>query len=99
MPEETSVAFRDGWFYTGDLAYIDEDGWIHMSGRAKDMIKSGGENVYPFEIEQVLLHHSAVNNCAVVGIPHEKWGETPKAIVVLNEGAELSEEDSVWTLH
>jgi fatty-acyl-CoA synthase len=81
-PVETAEATRGGWFHTGDLGRADEDGFITLVDRKKDMIISGGENVYPIEVEQVLYRHPAVSDVAVIGVPDEKWGETVVAIVV-----------------
>jgi long-chain acyl-CoA synthetase len=86
MPEETAQAIRNGWFYTGDLAQIDEEGFIYLKGRKKDMLIVGGYNVYPVEIEEVLYEHPAVAEAAVVGIADEKMGEIPKAFIVLRAG-------------
>jgi 2-furoate---CoA ligase len=80
-PEETERAIRDGWFFTGDVAYRDETGRTVITGRVDDMIISGGENIYPAEVEDVLAAHEAVDAVAVVGVPHEQWGEVPKAYV------------------
>ncbi|MEL6890320.1 MAG: long-chain-fatty-acid--CoA ligase [Actinomycetota bacterium] len=83
-PEETAKALTDdGWFKSGDAGYLDEDGYLYIHDRVKDMIVSGGENVYPAEVENVLMKHPAIADVAVVGIPHERWGETAKAIVVV----------------
>jgi long-chain acyl-CoA synthetase len=83
MPEETQQAMTpDGWFKSGDAGYLDEDGYLYIHDRVKDMIVSGGENVYPAEVENVLMAHPAIADVAVIGVPHEKWGETAKAIVV-----------------
>lgn len=81
----------EGWFHTGDMARADEDGFYYIADRKKDMFISGGENVYPVEIEKALYEHPAVLQCAVVGVPDEKWGEMGKAVVVLKPGAEASE--------
>lgn len=89
-PEETAVALRGGWMHTGDVGYMDEDGFIFIVDRLKDMIISGGENVYSTEVEHVIYQHTAVADCAVIGIPHEKWGEAVHAIVVPHAGAEVT---------
>jgi fatty-acyl-CoA synthase len=93
QPEETHVAIRDGWFHTGDLAVWDETESIHIVDRKKDVIISGGENISSPEIEAALYRHPAVAECAVIGVPHEKWGETPKALVVLRPGASTTERE------
>ena len=83
-PEATREAIdEDGWFRTGDVGYLDADGYLYIHDRVKDMIVSGGENIYPAEVENVLMSHPAIADVAVIGVPSEKWGETPKAIVVL----------------
>jgi long-chain acyl-CoA synthetase len=89
--EETARAIRGGWFHTGDAGYLDEEGFIFLKDRVKDMIVSGGENVYPAEIEAVLMGHPEVLECAVIGVPDAKWGETVKAVVVRRPGTDLSE--------
>ncbi len=86
QPEETAKAIYDGYFHSGDLAVWDEYGNIHIVDRKKDVIISGGENISSPEIEDALYKHPAVLECAVIGVPSEKWGETPKALVVLREG-------------
>jgi acyl-CoA synthetase (AMP-forming)/AMP-acid ligase II len=88
-PAETRHAFRhgDGWLATGDLGTVDADGFITLVDRAKDMIVSGGENIYPVELENALFRHPAVADCAVFGIPDDHWGEVPVAHVVLRDGA------------
>ncbi len=83
LPEETAKAIKDGWLFTGDMAVIDAEGYVTIVDRKKDMILTGGENVYSTEVENVLYMHPAILECAVVGIPDEKWGEVVKAIVVL----------------
>ena len=93
--EATAAAFADGWFHSGDLVRCDEDGFLFVVDRKKDMIISGGENVYPAEVERVVLEHPAVADVAVVGVPHERWVETPVAIVVLAEGAEVTEAELI----
>jgi acyl-CoA synthetase (AMP-forming)/AMP-acid ligase II len=96
MPEETSKAITaDGWFRSGDAAYLDEEGYVYIYDRVKDMIVSGGENVYPAEVENALMAHPAIADVAVIGVPDEKWGEVPKAIVVRKAGVEVTEEEIV----
>jgi len=91
-PEATQETItEDGWLRTGDAGRVDEDGYLYLEDRVKDMIISGGENIYPAEVERVLAEHPDVADVAVIGVPHPKWGETPKAVVVLNEGATLDE--------
>jgi len=90
-PEATATAFRGNWFHSGDLAFMHPDGYIELRDRSKDIIISGGENISSIEVEQALYRHPAVLEVAVVGIPHERWGETPKAFVTLKEGTEVSE--------
>ncbi|MBD9577714.1 long-chain-fatty-acid--CoA ligase [Pseudomonas sp. PDM23] len=92
-PEETARALRDGWLFTGDGAYMDEQGYLFIVDRLKDMIVSGGENVYSAEVENVVARHPAVLMCAVIGIPHEQWGESVHAIVVRKPGATVDEDD------
>ncbi|CCK26163.1 O-succinylbenzoate-CoA ligase [Streptomyces davaonensis JCM 4913] len=87
LPEETAAAFTDGWFRSGDAARVDEDGYVFIVDRIKDMIISGGENIYPAEIEDLLLAHPDIDECAVIGVPDDKWGEVPRAVVVPREGA------------
>ncbi len=91
QPDATAQAIRDDWFYTGDLATVDEEGYILIVDRAKDMILTGGENIASAEIERVLYAHPAVLECAVIAIPDEKWGEVPKALVTLKAGERPSE--------
>lgn len=90
-PEITAAAIRDGWFHTGDLAVTYPDGYIEIQDRAKDLIISGGENISSTEVEGVLYRHPAVQETAVIAIPDEKWGEIPKAIIVLQPGATVTE--------
>ena len=93
--EQTRRALRDGWLWTGDIGYKDEDGFIYLVDRKGDMIISGGENVYPNEVEDVLYQHPAVLEASVFGVPHEKWGEAVQAAVVLQPGREASEEEII----
>ena len=95
LPEATAEAFRGGWFHTGDLGRMDAEGFITLVDRKKDMIITGGENVYPIEVEQVLYRHPAVREVAVVGVPDARWGETPVATVTLQEGAEATAEELI----
>jgi fatty-acyl-CoA synthase len=90
--EATARAFRDGWFHSGDVGRLDEDGYLYVEDRKKDMIVSGGENIATPEVERVLYEHPDVVEAAVVAIPHERWGEVPKAFVVRREGADLDAE-------
>ncbi|MEZ4942704.1 MAG: long-chain fatty acid--CoA ligase [Saprospiraceae bacterium] len=92
-PDATLAAIRDGWFHSGDLARMDEDGYLYIVDRVKNMFISGGENVYPAEVERVLLEHPAVSEAAVIGVPDEKWGEVGRAFVVLKPGAPIAETD------
>ncbi|MGX5715436.1 o-succinylbenzoate--CoA ligase [Arthrobacter sp. MAHUQ-56] len=93
-PEATAASYADGsWFRSGDMGYRDEEGFLFVSDRLKDMIISGGENIYPAEVEAVISEHSAVGSVAVIGVPDDKWGEVPQAIVTLREGASLSSEE------
>ena len=96
MDDETAKAVTtDGWFRSGDAGFLDGDGYLFIHDRVKDMIVSGGENVYPAEVENVLMAHQAIADVAVIGVPHEKWGETAKAIVVKAPGAEVSEQEII----
>jgi acyl-CoA synthetase (AMP-forming)/AMP-acid ligase II len=88
----TIESLRDGWYHSGDIAYADEEGFLYLVDRKKDMIVSGGENIYSQEVEQALMQHRGVADCAVIGVPDEKWGEAVKAIVVPAPGHELSAE-------
>jgi len=92
-PEATNASFRDGWFYTGDLGFLDEDGYLFVAGRKKDMVKSGGISIYPLEIESVLYAHGAVLEAAVIGVPDAQWGEAVKAVIVLKPGASAGGEE------
>lgn len=94
-PDATREVMRDGWFHTGDAAVTHPDGYVEIRDRIKDVIISGGENVSSIEVEGVLLRHEAVREVAIVGVPHEKWGETPHAFVVLAEGAAATESDII----
>ena len=95
QPEETAQAIQNGYFCTGDLAVWDAGGNIHIVDRKKDVIISGGENISSPDIEDALYRHPAVMECAVIGVPHEKWGETPKALVVLRDGTDATEAEII----
>ncbi len=95
QPEATREAFAGGWFHSGDLGRFDDEGYLWLVDRKKDMIVSGGENVYPAEVERVLMDHPAVTEAAVIGVPHPRWVETPLAFVVLSDGAEVREADLI----
>lgn len=95
MPTETAETIRDGWLHTGDLGRMDEDGFIFIVDRKKDMIISGGENIYSQEVEDVLHSHPAVLYAAVVGVPDDKWGEAVKAVLVLKKGMRTTEEEVI----
>lgn len=93
--EETASAFRDGWFHTGDTGYFDEEGFLFISGRKKDIVIRGGENIAPIEVENVLASHPAVADAAVFGIPDEKWGEIVGAAVVLRTSGQATAEELI----
>lgn len=93
LPEETAKTIKEGWLYTGDMATVDEEGYVMIVDRKKDIIISGGENIASIEIERALYSHPAVYECAVISVPDEKWGEIPKAFVVLKEGFNVTEEE------
>ncbi len=92
-PDATNAAIRDGWFHSGDAAVVHPDGYVEIRDRFKDVIISGGENISSVEVEGCLLRHPAVQEVAVVGMPHERWGESPHAFVVLRQGAQATEEE------
>lgn len=93
LPEATAAAFTDdGWYRSGDLGYLDSDGYLYIADRLKDMIISGGENIYPAEIENLIADIEGISGVAVVGVPDERWGEVPWAVVTLREGAEVDTE-------
>jgi acyl-CoA synthetase (AMP-forming)/AMP-acid ligase II len=95
LPEETEKSIRDGWLYTGDLAVMDEEGYVTIVDRKKDMILTGGENVYSTEVENILYMHPAILECAVIGVPDQKWGEAVKGMVVLKSGEKATEEEII----
>jgi acyl-CoA synthetase (AMP-forming)/AMP-acid ligase II len=97
-PRETSEATRDGWFHSGDAGYMDEEGFIFIKDRIKDMILSGSENIYPAEVEAALAGHPDIIEVAVIGIPDAKWGETVKAVAVKRPGSDLTQDTLInWT--
>ena len=89
-PEETAAAFVDGWYHTGDAGYLDEEGYLFLVDRTKDMIVTGGENVYSSEVENAISTHPGVLQVAVIGIPSDRWGEQVHAVVVPRPGAEVT---------
>jgi len=95
MPEQTAKKLRNGWLHTGDLGRLDEDGYLYMVERKDDLIISGGVNVYPREIEEVLYRHSAVSEASVIGLPDEHWGEVVKAVIVQKQGVQVSEAEII----
>ena len=94
-PEATAETLRNGWLHTGDVGCMDEKGYLFLMDRSKDLIISGGENIYPREIEEVLVRHPAVREVAVVGAPDPKWGEAVTAVVATVPGGEVSEEELI----
>lgn len=94
-PEETGEVMRDGWYRTGDVGYLDDEGYLHLTDRVKDMIVTGGENVYSTEVENVLANHPAVGEVAVIGIPSDSWGEAVHAVVVLKEDMRATGEELI----
>jgi long-chain acyl-CoA synthetase len=94
-PDETESALRDGWYRTGDMGFIDEGGLLHLTDRMKDMIVTGGENVYSTEVESALASHPAVREVAVIGIPNDTWGEAVHAIVVLKDGVKATGDELI----
>jgi len=93
LPEETKNTLVDGWIHTGDAGYVDDDGFVYVTDRIKDLIISAGENIYPAELERVLVQHADIADVAVIGIPDDRWGEVPIAIVVARPGATLTKAD------
>jgi len=94
-PDDNAKTFRNGWVHSGDGAYMDDDGFIFIVDRMKDMVVSGGENVYSAEVENAILKHPAIASCAVIGIPSDKWGESVHAVVVLKPGQTLPGEELI----
>jgi acyl-CoA synthetase (AMP-forming)/AMP-acid ligase II len=98
-PEETAATLRDGWVHTGDAGWMDEEGFLYIVDRVKDMIISGGENVYTAEVENACMSHPAVSQCAVIGIPNDAWGEAVHAIVILKDGQQVTGTDLIAHCH
>jgi fatty-acyl-CoA synthase len=94
-PEATEESIKDGWFYSGDIGYFDDEGFLYIHDRVKDMIVSGGENIYPAEVENALLSHPQIADAAVIGIPDDKWGEATKAFIVQADGEPLDEAEVI----
>ena len=94
-PAATAEAQAGGWHHTGDIGHLDKDGFLYISDRKRDLIISGGFNVFPYEIEQALLAHPQVQECAVVGLPHDKWGEQVTAVVELAPGGHVQPEELI----
>ncbi len=95
MPEATAEIRAHGWHHTGDVGYMDEDGYVYIVDRKKDMIITGGFNVYCAEVEAGIMALPEVHECAVIGVPHDTWGEAVKAFIVLRNGASLTEEEVI----
>jgi acyl-CoA synthetase (AMP-forming)/AMP-acid ligase II len=95
LPDETAKTIRGGWLHTGDAGYFDADGYLYIYDRIKDMIVSGGENVYPAEVESALFGHPAVADVAVIGVPDARWGEAVKAIIVRTPGTDVTTEELI----
>jgi fatty-acyl-CoA synthase len=94
-PEATETAFKGGWFHSGDVGVLHPDGTLELRDRKKDIIISGGENISTIEVEQAVVSHPAVLECAVIAIPDEKWGEVPKAFVTLKPGQQTTEQEII----
>jgi len=94
-PEATAESIKDGWFYSGDIGYFDDEGYLYIHDRVKDMIVSGGENIYPAEVENALVSHPNIADAAVIGIPDDRWGEATKAFIVQAEGEKLNEDEVI----
>jgi acyl-CoA synthetase (AMP-forming)/AMP-acid ligase II len=95
LPQETEETLKDGWLYTRDMARVDRDGYIYLVDRKSEMIISGGLNIYPNEVEQVLYEHPAVLEAAVFGVPDKDWGEAVKAVVALKPGTKATEHEII----
>jgi len=95
LPDATAAALQDGWFHSGDMGYLDEDGFIYIVDRKQDVINRGGFKIFPIEIEKLLYEDPRVRECAVIGVPHPRLGEVPKAFIVLREGAQATPEEFI----
>jgi acyl-CoA synthetase (AMP-forming)/AMP-acid ligase II len=95
LPEATAAVIRDGWLFTGDAGYFDEEGYLYIHDRVKDMVVSGGENIYPAEVENAIYGHPAIVDVAVIGVPDARWGEAVKAIVVRTPGVDIAEAEII----
>ena len=95
LPDATAKTLIDGYVHTGDAGYLDEDGYVYVHDRVKDMIVSGGENIYPAEVENALFGHPAVADVAVIGVPDDRWGEAVKAVVVLKPGQKATPDELI----
>ena len=93
--QKTAQVIRNGWFYSGDLGLLDENGEIRVVERKNECINTGGEKVFPLEVEQVIAEHPAVKHVCIIGVPDEKWGETVKAVVVLKPGCQATEKEII----
>jgi acyl-CoA synthetase (AMP-forming)/AMP-acid ligase II len=94
-PDATEETIKNGWLHTGDLAKVDEEGFFYIADRKKDVIISGGENIYPAEVEKVFLENPKISDVALVGVPDEKWGEAGLAFIVLQQGERMTEEEAL----
>jgi long-chain acyl-CoA synthetase len=94
-PEETEKTLKDGWLHTGDVGYMDENGYMYIVDRFKDLIISGGANIYPRELEETIIQHHCVQEVAVIGVPDEFWGESVKACIILKPGTTATAEDII----
>lgn len=95
QPELTAEVLKDGWYYSGDGGYLDQNGYLFLVDRVKDMIVSGGENVYSLEVESVIYQHPAILECAVIGIPSDTWGEAVHAIITLKQDNKVKEQELI----
>jgi acyl-CoA synthetase (AMP-forming)/AMP-acid ligase II len=95
QPEDTERVMRNGWFHTGDMAVVDEEGYFLIVDRKKDIIISGGENISSIEVEKAIYSHASVLECAVIPVPDDRWGEVPKALVVLKPGEQVSDQEII----